>query len=58
MSCVRKRSYRPTLEGLEERIVPYALSGFQWANDNISASFMPDAALPMALPAAAICSRA
>jgi Matrixin/Calx-beta domain len=42
MSHARKRSYRPTLEGLEERIVPYTLSGFQWANDNISASFMRD----------------
>ncbi len=42
MSHPRKRTFRPTLEGLEERIVPYALSGFQWANDNISASFMPD----------------
>lgn len=34
--------FRPALEGLEQRIVPYALSGYQWANVNVSASFMPD----------------
>lgn len=33
---------RPVLEGLEERVVPYALSGLQWDNTNVSASFMPD----------------
>src|SRR5262249_13344069 len=38
----RTRSYRPVLEGLENRIVPYALSGYQWGNVNVSASFMPD----------------
>ena len=37
-----KVSYRPTLEPLEDRITPYVLSGYSWANTNISASFMPD----------------
>lgn len=37
--------FRPTLEGLEERVVPYALSGFKWANTAISASIMPDGSL-------------
>jgi hypothetical protein len=30
------------LEELEARLVPYALTGYQWANVNVSASFMPD----------------
>src|SRR5262249_50961550 len=33
---------RPALEPLEERLVPYALSGYQWANVNVSVSYMPD----------------
>src|SRR5262249_26292229 len=33
---------RPSLQSLEDRVTPYVLSGFQWANSNISASFMPD----------------
>src|SRR5438309_6984174 len=36
---------RPVLESLEERLVPYALSGYQWANLNVSVSFMPDGTL-------------
>src|SRR5207249_3806724 len=36
------KPFRPALENLEERTVPYALSGSQWANLNVSASFMPD----------------
>jgi hypothetical protein len=35
-------SFRPLLEGLEDRTVPYALSGSKWANPNITASFLPD----------------
>lgn len=35
-------SFRPCLEALEDRVVPYSLSGSQWANLNVSASFMPD----------------
>jgi hypothetical protein len=38
----RSKNCRPTLEALEDRLVPYALSGYQWANTNVSASFMPD----------------
>jgi transcriptional regulator CtsR len=30
------------MERLEERVVFYALSGYAWANTNVSASFMPD----------------
>src|SRR5262245_30553026 len=33
------------LEALEERLVPYALSGYTWANPNVSVSFMPDGTL-------------
>src|SRR5262245_24295934 len=32
----------PTLEALEDRVVPYALSGYHWASPNISGSFLPD----------------
>ena len=35
-------SFRPVLETLEERIVPYVLAGSQWANTAVSVSFMPD----------------
>ena len=41
----RRSSYRPALERLEDRVVPYALSGYQWASPNISVSFMPDGTL-------------
>ena len=34
--------FRPRVENLEDRVVPYALSGSQWANTTVSASFMPD----------------
>jgi hypothetical protein len=34
--------FRPRVEGLEDRVVPYALSGSQWASTAVSASFMPD----------------
>lgn len=34
--------YRPTVETLEDRLVPYTLSGYQWVNHNISVSIMPD----------------
>src|SRR5262249_18759784 len=40
--CLRRR---PALEPLEERLVPYALSGYTWANPNVSVSFMPDGTL-------------
>src|SRR5262245_46279545 len=36
---------RLLLEPLEERLVPYALSGYTWANPNVSVSFMPDGTL-------------
>src|SRR5437879_8314666 len=39
------RRCRPALEPLEERLVPYALSGYQWANPNVSVSYMPDGTL-------------
>ncbi len=35
-------NYKPTLELLETRFVPYVLSGQKWASANVSASFMPD----------------
>ncbi|MCI0455515.1 MAG: matrixin family metalloprotease [Gemmataceae bacterium] len=38
----RLTPFRPAVEGLEARIVPYALSGYKWAAANVSASFMPD----------------
>src|SRR5262245_31482700 len=38
----RQPACRPHLEVLEGRIVPYALSGYKWADPNVSASFMPD----------------
>ena len=31
-----------SLERLDERIVPYAVSGYKWASVNVTASFMPD----------------
>jgi hypothetical protein len=36
---------RLAVEPLEDRVVPYALSGYQWANPNVSVSFMPDGTL-------------
>jgi hypothetical protein len=36
---------RPAVEPLEDRVVLYALSGYQWANPNVSVSFMPDGTL-------------
>ena len=36
---------RPRLEPLETRLVPYVLSGYTWANPNVSVSFMPDGTL-------------
>src|SRR5262249_44362915 len=41
----RPARHRPTLEPLEQRLVPYALSGYTWANPNVSVSFMPDGTL-------------
>jgi hypothetical protein len=41
----RLKHRRPTLEALEDRVVPYALSGYQWANTNVSVSIMPDGTL-------------
>jgi hypothetical protein len=38
----RKQFVRPTLEFLESRITPYVLSGYTWANPNVSVSYMPD----------------
>jgi hypothetical protein len=35
----------PRLEILEDRLVPYALSGYTWANPNVSVSYMPDGTL-------------
>src|SRR5215510_9290272 len=41
----RPRRVRPTLEALEDRLVPYSLSGYTWANPNVSVSLMPDGTL-------------
>src|SRR5262245_35070666 len=38
----RRCRCRPAVELLEDRLVPYALSGYQWANPNVSVSYMPD----------------
>jgi hypothetical protein len=38
-------SFRPVLEGLEERITPYVLSGYQWASPSVSVSYMLDGTL-------------
>jgi hypothetical protein len=35
----------PRLETLEDRLVPYVLSGYTWANPNVSVSYMPDGTL-------------
>ena len=35
-------NFRPTLGLLEDRTVPYALSGYNWALRCISASYVPD----------------
>src|SRR5215470_3056365 len=43
--AARRANCRLTLEQLEDRVVPYALSGFTWANLNVSVSFMPDGTL-------------
>jgi hypothetical protein len=42
---VRPSRCRLALESLEDRTVPYALSGYTWANPNVSVSFMPDGTL-------------
>src|SRR5262245_62927124 len=36
------RRCRPTLEALEDRVVPYALSGSSWASPSVTYSLMPD----------------
>jgi hypothetical protein len=41
----RRPQCRPHLEPLEDRLVPYVLSGYTWANPNVSVSFMPDGTL-------------
>lgn len=38
----KRSQFRPVLEGLEDRTVPYALSGSSWANLSVTYSFMPD----------------
>src|SRR5262249_32841363 len=39
---VAKKSFVPSLEILEDRVVPYTTTGLLWPNTNISASIMPD----------------
>src|SRR5947207_15581079 len=41
----RRSRCRPAVEQLEDRSVPYALSGSTWANPNVSVSLMPDGTL-------------
>jgi hypothetical protein len=36
------RGFRPAVEGLERRLVPYALSGSSWSSTAVTISFMPD----------------
>src|SRR5262249_24614562 len=41
-----RRSHSPlVLEPLEERLVPYSVSGYAWANPNVSVRYMPDGTL-------------
>ncbi len=40
--ATKQKCFYPVLESLEDRIVPYAVSGYKWANLNVSASFMPN----------------
>ncbi len=42
---IQPSRYRPSLEPLENRLVPYALSGSSWAITNVSVSYMPDGTL-------------
>jgi hypothetical protein len=35
-------NFRPTLGLLEDRTIPYALSGYKWALLSTSASYVPD----------------
>src|SRR6516162_5252150 len=37
-----QRRCQPSLEHLEDRVVPYNLSGSKWASANVTYSFMPD----------------
>src|SRR5438552_691674 len=39
---MRKNRFIPSVEVLESRLVPYALSGVKWAALDVSASIMPD----------------
>lgn len=41
----KRPPFRPMLEALEDRLVPYALSGSQWAGVDLSASYLPDGTL-------------
>src|SRR5262249_27672083 len=41
MSKLRHR-FRPGVERLEDRVVPYALTGYSWGTTNLTFSFMPD----------------
>lgn len=38
----RARGHRPVFESLEDRLLLFVLSGYQWADPNVSYSFMPD----------------
>jgi Matrixin len=42
-TCPGRRQARPRLEGLEDRVVPYAVSGDAWPNPQlVTISFIPD----------------
>src|SRR6516165_6004366 len=41
----RPARFQLILEPLEDRLIPYVLSGYSWANPNVSVSFMPDGTL-------------
>jgi hypothetical protein len=38
----RVAAFRPVVEGLEDRVVPYSVTGYQWGSTTVTASFMPD----------------
>lgn len=42
MARSQSSCFRPTLEVLEDRVVPYSVSAYKWGNLSLSASFMPD----------------
>src|SRR5438046_20231 len=49
---MKRASFKPHLEHLEERCVPYAASGLYWSIPNISVSYLPDGTMTNGTPSA------